>query len=88
MPLTQEQKDAFDMGAYGMLRAEVEDNLKPQAETMGRDMLIMSMLSDAQHLVEHNQKEQARQLINQAKYVLRDFPLNKMDEFLTQRRKG
>lgn len=39
----------------------------------GHYMLAMSILSDAQECIKHGMDETARQYINRAKYVLRDW---------------
>ena len=39
-------------------------------KTAGVEMVVMSMLSDAQHEIEYNMDEAARQNLNRAKYLL------------------
>ena len=68
MPLTQEQKNEFDMNCYGMLRGRLAEAV----DTAIGDptMVAMSMLSDAQECIERGMGENARKLINQAKWVI------------------
>lgn len=87
MPYTPEQKAHFDLQCYGMPEADVREDLTKQMELSGKNMLIMSMLSDAQHLIEVGAKESARQLINRAKWALTELEPNAMDKYIEERRK-
>ena len=42
----------------------------------GHYMLAMSILSDAQEAMVHNEKNMARQFINRAKFVMREWHLD------------
>jgi len=48
--------------------ASVENSITFQAA--GPSMVIMSLLSDAQHEVEYGMKEEARMTINRAKFLI------------------
>lgn len=85
MPYTEKEKLEFDMNCYGMPRQKVREYLEPQAKMVGKNMLIMSMLSDAQHLIEHDQKEEARKLINRTKWAHTNLEETELDKFLKER---
>ena len=87
MPYTEEQKLEIQNAMYGASREEVLESLKEEYEISGKEMLLMCMLSDVQNMIEFDQKESARQLINRVKLVLQEFELNEMDERLIQHRK-
>lgn len=59
------------LAMYGCTRLDMEDMLHEDMPCM----LAMSILSDAQHVMEYD-KEQARQFINRAKYVIRHIKSN------------
>jgi hypothetical protein len=73
MPLTTQEKLAFDMGCYGMTRADLAylvDNALG-----GSSMLAMSLLSDAQHIISMGTNpdmanEEARKYMNMAKWII------------------
>ena len=62
----------WEMQCYGMLSSDIEKNIlnSPMSKLMSMEMIAMSMLSDAQELIERNQGNRARQHINIAKYIL------------------
>ena len=80
--MNAEQKIEINM--YGMtaeqLRAEVENSMY-YSILKDVDLLVMSMLSDAQEMVNYSVSretlEQQRQLLNRAKFVLRYYVMNK-----------
>jgi hypothetical protein len=82
MKMNAEQKIEINM--YGMtaeqLRAEVENSMY-YSILKDVDLLVMSMLSDAQEMVNYSVSretlEQQRQLLNRAKFVLRYYVMNK-----------
>ena len=86
MAYTEEQKREFDLGCYGMLESELEADLKDQAELVGKEMLLMSMLSDVQHLIEHDSKELARMLVNRVKWAMQELPENERDAYIKKLR--
>lgn len=57
---------------YGCTQEEIETSLRHAKFDFSStaDMVVMGLLSDAQELIELGQKEQARQLINRAKYIV------------------
>ena len=63
---------AWEMQAYGSPKAEIlemiEDSLTFKMSGIG--MVIASYLSDAQELIEFNDKNRARQYINIAKMLI------------------
>lgn len=76
--LTSEQE--IEMNMYGCtlddLRSDVEDSIYTKFSQV--DVLVMSMLSDAQEMVAYNAPSAAtlnkqRQLINCAKWVMRKY---------------
>jgi len=64
---TELDKRYMDM--YGLSKLDMEDMLHEDMKCM----LAMSILSDAQHVMEYD-VEQARKFINRAKYVIRRIP--------------
>ena len=66
---TELDKRYMDM--YGLSKLDMEDMLHEDMKCM----LAMSILSDAQHVMEYD-VEQARQFINRAKYVIRHIKSN------------
>jgi hypothetical protein len=60
---------------YGVLESAIDDCVKLYTERgvyTAKDM-VMSMLSDSQELMSMDRHEQARQKINQAKYILSKY---------------
>lgn len=86
MPYTPEQKAQFDKQCYGMSEQEALEDLTEQSQFSGKEMLLYSMLSDVQALMELNRLEQARQLVNRVKLVISDVPENKMDDYLKKQK--
>ena len=59
---------------YGCTHAELVSMMNdPLNFVGGHYMLAMSILSDAQHVMEHGDNNTARQFINRAKFVLREW---------------
>lgn len=74
--LTKEQK-AWDLQCYGVPRAMIDDAID---QTYGsKELLAVSMLSDAQEVMSHGDTELARQFINKAKYVILSDKRKKVD---------
>lgn len=66
MPRTPEEQFAWEIQCYGMTEAQV---LAQKPSYMDIPMWAMSILSDAQHVLEFSQDEEtARQYINKAKF--------------------
>jgi hypothetical protein len=68
MPLTQQERDDFDQRCYGMHRLHVASLV--DTALGGPQMVAMSFLSDAQHMLEMNDAEEARKLMNLAKWTI------------------
>jgi hypothetical protein len=65
----------FESKCYGMSEADIQEQYMQSitARFSGLEMVVMSMLSDAQELIACNSartQEQARQELNRAKYIL------------------
>jgi len=68
----------FEKRCYGMSEADIRTEYMESftARTTGLEMVLMSMLSDAQELIACNSyrtQEQARQELNRAKYILSEM---------------
>jgi len=66
---------------YGCTHAELVSMMNnpmnnPMNFRNGHFMLAMSILSDAQEAIVHNEKNMARQFINRAKFVMREWRLD------------
>lgn len=88
---TPKEELEFDLICYGMSEADVREHLEPQAEMSGRDMLVMCMLSDAQEMLNREQsftRDEVRQLLNRAKWVLSKLPQNDLDKLMQDLRKN
>lgn len=70
--LTMEERQ---MSMYGCLSFELDEAIDDAAMPYmgGLPMMVMSMLSDAQELIAMGASDRARQNINRAKYVLKEF---------------
>lgn len=57
---------------FGMSEGQIEQEYIKSFMTMmsGIEMTVISILSDAQHLMEFGQQDRARKLMNVAKYIL------------------
>jgi len=80
--MTAEQK--IEKQIYGMTIAEVRKEIENSvyfSVMKDVDILIMSMLSDAQEMVNYDRSDETlnlqRQLINRAKYALRYYVMSK-----------
>lgn len=69
MPLTQQERNDFDERCYGMNRVDLA-NMIDSTVVGGPQMAAMSILSDAQHVLEMGDAEQARKLMNMAKWII------------------
>ena len=80
--MTAEEKIEIQM--YGMTKAALHEEIQDSVYIRimhDPDMLVMSMLSDAQEMVQHSASpamiEEQRKFINRAKFVLRYYVMNK-----------
>ena len=68
--------DQRDLEMFGCTKADLVEMLE---DSFGmQEMLAMSILSDAQHVMAHGDTETARQFINKAKWVMSQIMQNKM----------
>jgi len=69
------EKDKQYMVMYGMPKEWLDELVDDWQEPMmgGHYMLAMSILSDAQECISRGKDETARQYINRAKYVMREW---------------
>ena len=71
MTRTVEEKNQWDMQAYGCRAVAIDNALQDYRDPL---MLAASMLSDAQELISEEygrpDTESARQLMNRAKYII------------------
>ena len=71
MTRTIEEKNQWDMQAYGCSAAAIDNALQDYRDPL---MLAASMLSDAQEIISEEygrpDTESARQLMNRAKYII------------------
>ena len=70
--VAQTETDKRYMDIYGCTQLDMEDMLHEDMPCM----LAMSILSDAQEAMVHSDNETARQYINRAKFVLREWRLD------------
>ena len=63
------------MQMYGMLTADIEDEMRDANEPLmgGLPMMVMSILSNVQEEIAIGYHERARQNINVCKYILNDI---------------
>ena len=67
---TQKEKLEWELQAYGCTAGQIDRMVKEQAFP-GQELLFAAgILSDAQHLLEFDDKETARQYINRAKHIM------------------
>lgn len=65
-------KEAWELQCYGCTEAELEELIK-QVNPLDCAMIAVSMLSDAQHEILVGLREEARQTINRAKWMIRNY---------------
>ena len=71
MPLTEAQREAFDLQCYGRSRHAVDADMARAIGWSGSiDKALASILSDVQELIERGHLETARQHLNCVKRVL------------------
>ena len=72
----------FERDAYGMTTDEIRNQYMNSltANLSGLEMVVMGMLSDCQEMLEHNySKEDIRQYLNRAKFILGEMMQDKGD---------
>ena len=64
-----------ELEMYGMLKADIEDEMRSATEPLmgGLPMMVMSILSNVQEEIAIGYHERARQNINICKYILSDI---------------
>lgn len=66
----------FEKNCYGMTEADIREQYMESitAKFSGLEMVVMGMLSDVQHMQEHNfNKEDIRKTLNIAKFILSEM---------------
>ena len=66
----------FERNCYGMTAADIRTQYMESitARLSGLEMVVMGMLSDCQHMAEHNfNPEDVRQMLNRAKFILSEM---------------
>ena len=66
----------FEKNCYGMTEADIREDYMNSitAKFSGNEMVVMSLLSDIQHMVEYDMsKEQIRKQLNVAKFILSEM---------------
>lgn len=71
----------FERNCYGMTEADIREQYMDTitARYSGLEMVVMGMLSDVQHMQEHNfNKEDIRMVLNRAKFILSEMLESKL----------
>lgn len=71
----------FERNCYGMTEADIREQYMDNitARYSGLEMVVMGMLSDVQHMQEHNfNKEDIRMVLNRAKFILSEMLESKL----------
>lgn len=66
----------FEKNCYGMTEEDIREDYMNSltAKFSGNEMVVMSLLSDIQHMVEYDMsKEQIRKQLNVAKFILSEM---------------
>ena len=65
----------FEKNCYGLTEADIRAEYLNgfTARACGPEMVVMSILSDAQHVLEFNDKDRARKFMNIAKFILSEM---------------
>lgn len=71
----------FELQAYGSTKADIIKSVENSItfKLTGPGMVVASYLSDAQELIEFNDKNRARQYINIAKMLMMEYNLGFKD---------
>ena len=70
----------FEKDCYGMAEADIRKDYMNglTARISGLEMVLVGMLSDCQHMVEHGfNPNDTRQMLNRAKYILIEMMTDK-----------
>ena len=70
----------YERTAFGMTTDDIRDQYMNSltARFSGLEMVVMGMLSDCQHMAEHNfNPEDIRQMLNRAKFILGEMMKSK-----------
>jgi hypothetical protein len=71
----------FESKCYGMTESDIREQYMDSitAKFSGLEMVVMGMLSDVQHMQEHNfNKEDIRMVLNRAKFILSEMMESKI----------
>ena len=73
--VSQTETDKRYMSMYGCTQTDLDDMIADEVQPMmgGHYMLAMCILSDAQECIACDMHDRARQYINRAKYVMREW---------------
>ena len=66
----------FERNCYGMTTDDIRDQYMDSitARVSGLEMVVMGMLSDCQHMIEHGfNNNDTRQMLNRAKFILSEM---------------
>lgn len=72
----------FEKNCYGMTTEDIREDYMNSitARLSGLEMVVMGMLSDCQHMVEHDfNKNDIRMMLNRAKFILSEMMEAKHD---------
>ena len=70
----------FEKNCYGMTTEDIREDYMNSitARCSGLEMVVMGMLSDCQHMVEHKFNDNdIRQMLNRAKFILSEMMQDK-----------
>ena len=83
MSLSQQEREQRDVSMFGMSSDELREMAETSLYRAGMDdrhgdaMLVMSILSDVQHVMEGGDTETARQYVNRAKYIIHHYIMDR-----------
>ena len=83
MSLSQTERDQRDLSMFGILSADLRNIAETSlyravsGEKHGDALLVMSILSDVQHVMEGGDTETARQYVHRAKYIINHYIINR-----------
>lgn len=63
--------EKWELNCYGMTTDQMREMVSESLS--GPSMLAMSILSDAQEMIERDQKENARKAMNVAKWIISEY---------------
>jgi hypothetical protein len=78
MPFTAEQQEQFMETCYGCNINDLIDEIKRSMtyKASGKEMVLLSLLSDAQEMLVRDQKERVRKQLNIVKHLICELPVN------------